>query len=104
MSTHEAKRFINRGNTQFNILSRTTYGKPYISLGEVINYSANKAMLFWIVASLFNTYILVNYMTDNDKYLLVGLSMFLTQAVYNWLDLNSNENLEKLQFYSTNCN
>ena len=97
MSTHEPKTFINKNDIKLDVLY-----KPKVSLGKVIKYSTNKAMLFWITASIFNSYFLVNYENNNDKFLIIALSMYLTQIIYNYIDLNDSNSLEKLQFYINN--
>ena len=102
MSTDNPRDPVNRNNFKMNVKERSVYGKPKISIMEVVKYTANSAMLFWIIASLFNSYYLVKYENNNDKYIVVAISMFVTQVVYNWLDLNSDDNIEKLQFYTSN--
>lgn len=76
---------LNQINDYFH---RDIDSERWISFIEVFNESLKPSMLFYIVANLFNAMMLVNYNNKNDKYVVIGLSLYITQTIYNWLSIN----------------
>lgn len=92
------KPFINqKANQTFAIKEKSYYGEPDISLFTIAKFSLNKAMLFYVVANVYTAYYLATLNDNsNQKFFVMGFLLFCTQVVYNWLDLNGPENLQKL--------
>lgn len=96
-----AKPFVNqKANDDFLLLPKSIYSgqQVHVSLFEVASYSANFAMVFYIGANVLSCYIMNEINSEgNQKYLYYGLMLYLTQIVYNYLDLNSSNNLSRLE-------
>ena len=87
-------------NKDMNLNLYETYGtKKFVSFNTVVEYSTNRAMIFYIGASVFNAYVISTtttlYLTTNQKYIYFALSLYLTQIIYNYLDINSDSNLDR---------
>ena len=100
-----AQKYVNKKiNDNFQVPLKTALNnkQQYISLREVITYSSNFALLFYVGANVFNTYFMANQnLTDKQKYLYLACSLYLTQIIYNYLDINSSTNIDKLESLQT---
>lgn len=96
-----AKPFVNKkANSDLLLSPRSTYSgeQVHVSLFEVVSYSANFATVFNIGANVLSCYIMNEINSDgNQKYIYYGLMLYLIQIVYNYLDLNSSNNLSRLE-------
>ena len=101
-TTTQQQPIINKGNNTFAIKAKAFYGDPKVSFLEVASYSMNGAMLFYVCANMFSAWYLIDITKDNqgEKIMWFGAMLLLTQIVYNYLDLNSQNNLEKLEAFS----
>ena len=93
------KKFANTKANNDLQLEAQTYFSGYqvkVSLSEVILYSSNIALVFYIGANVFSFYLMNVMENNNQKYMFAAL-LYVTQIVYNFLDLNSTHNLDRLQ-------
>ena len=94
------KKFANTKANNDLQLEAQTYFSGYtvkVSLSEVILYSTNIALVFYVGANVFSFY-LMNVMENNkQKYMYFAAMLYVTQILYNFLDLNSSNNLDRLQ-------
>ncbi len=93
------KQIVNvKANDDFVIGPRTYYAGQQITVpfGEVAFYSTNPALFFYIGANCYACY-LMNQFHGNDKYIMYGLMLYVIQIVYNYLDLNSTTNMDRLE-------
>ena len=89
-----------KANVDMNLDAYQQYGqKKYVPLSVVIQYGTNKALIFFIGATVLSTY-MFNQKSDNvsikQKYLYFGLSLYAIQMIYNFLDINDDSNLTRL--------
>lgn len=100
------QKFVNKNlNNTLEIPTKTKFLKRRVpvSLNEVVKYSTNNALFFYCVANVFNAYIMANSnLNQNQKYIYIAVSLYLTQIIYNYLDLNSRSNLDKLEILTNN--
>ena len=87
-------------NTDYNVANKTIYsGQPqHITFSQVVTNSSNNALFFYIAANVGTAYYLSTHFDshDNQKYIYMGISLYLTQIIYNYLDVNSSSNLDRL--------
>lgn len=91
-----------KANRDFALAQKSYYGTPTIPFLEVAQYSLNSAMVFYIVANVFSVWYLIDISNDNqnEKLFTFGVMLFLTQVMYNYLDLNSSNNIAKLEAFT----
>jgi hypothetical protein len=100
---NQAKFFLNtKANNELQISNRTLYSgqQPHISFAQVVKYSSNSALAFFVVANVFTTYyIATSFPKDksNQKYVYMAVALYLTQIIYNFLDINDRKNLNRLE-------
>ena len=83
---------------QLNALAQYSGQQTPVSFANVVKYSTNFALIFYVGASVLNVYIIATSdITTNQKYIYYGVSLYLTQIIYNYLDLNSSNNLNRYQ-------
>jgi hypothetical protein len=102
----QAKQYTNtKVNNDLNIEIRANYTgtQPYVPFNEVVRYSTNKALLFFVGANVLTTYYInKNFKdSDNQKYMYIGASLFFIQIIYNYLDINDSTNLSRLQAFNS---
>ena len=87
-----------KANNDFAIEPRTYYAGMQIKVpfSEVALYSTNIALFFYIGANCYACY-LMNQYHGNEKYIVYGLALYVIQIVYNFLDLNSTTNINRLE-------
>jgi len=102
----QAKPFVNsKANNEFQLKAKSAYSgqREPVSFAEVVRYSSNSALFFYVTANCASAYYVSQMKKDdNQKYLFMALSLYLTQIVYNYLDLNSSNNLDRLEAISHN--
>lgn len=100
----QAKQFSNtKINNELQIGPRTQYANQriHIPFSEVVKYSTNNALMFFVGANVLSTYYINKKFSDNnnsgEKYMYIAASLFLIQIIYNYLDINDDTNLSRLQ-------
>ena len=98
-------RLVNRhAESTFQVVSRSDYtNNPVkVTFGQIAFYSTNFAMLFFIGANIFASY-MMSSMPNNtkQKYIYYGVVLYLTQIIYTYLDINSQKNIDKLESFTT---
>ncbi len=85
-------------NLDMHLNDYTTYGtKKYVPFSTIIRYGTNKALIFYVLASTYSGYILAtSNQSNNQKYIYFAVSLYLTQMIYNYLDINDDSNLTRL--------
>ena len=98
LPTVPQKPLNSRLNKTLAIPQKSFYSEPNISLFTIAYYSTNKAMLFYVASNVFSAWYLSRQdMNRNERYFIMAILLYTTQIVYNFLDLNSKNNLERLE-------
>ena len=103
-STVPMKPVNNKANKHFALLEKSYYEDPHVSLFEVASYSLNSALLFYVASNMFSVWCLldISHENQNDKIFTFGFILLVSQIIYNWLDLNSPSNVDRMENYPKN--
>ena len=98
----QPKPFVNRKvNNALETEERVYYSgqQPHVNFWKVAKYSSNNALFFYVIANVLTSYYLARYYEgeSNEKYIYMALSLYITQIIYNYLDINDKTNLDRLE-------
>jgi hypothetical protein len=103
MNAVQPKPFVNtKVNNALQMKAKADYsGQPqHVPFFQVLKYSSNNALYFFVTANVFTTYYIANHFQDdntNQKYIYLAISLYLTQIIFNYLDINDKTNLSRLE-------
>lgn len=91
-----------KANKTMNINEASIYGKPDVSFFTIAKYSLSWSTLFYVAANVYATYYM-STLNENkaEQFFTLGFILFLSQVMYNYLELNSDNYLQKIQKYSS---
>lgn len=95
----QPKQFVNvKANNAFAIEGKSYYAQQQVTVpfAEVVAYSTNLALVFFIAANCYASYLMAE-VKGKEKYVYYGLLLYVIQIVYNFLDINSTSNLSRLE-------
>lgn len=89
-----------KANVDMNLNAYQQYGeKKYVPFSTIVRYGTNRALIFYVVANVYSTYIFnesKSNISKQQKYIYFALSLYVTQMIYNYLDINDDSNLTRL--------
>lgn len=101
----QPKPFVNtKVNNALQLKAKTDYSgqTQHVPFFQVWKYSSNSALYFYVLANVLTTYYISKHFkgNDNQKYIYTAMSIYLTQIIYNYLDINDKTNLSRLEAVS----